>query len=187
VKPGQHVVITAASSSVGIAAIGITNALGAVSIATTTSPHKVDALREIGAANVINTKSENYVERVREITGSQGPDVVFDSVAGAMMNDHVRLIKQGGWIFVYGVLDTLPMQVNPGVIIGKGAFLHGHSIMSLYQDPAGVKEAVETVNRWLDEGKLRFIVDRRYPLAEIQAAYSRMQSNEQLGKIIVNP
>lgn len=187
VREGQHVVITAASSSVGIAAIQLVKMLSGVPIATTTSAGKMDRLAEQGAAHVIDVTREDYVERVREITGGAGVDVVFDAVAGAMMRDHIRACRRGGWILVYGVLDTSPMDVSAGVLIGKAVFIHGHSINALYQDPPALKSAVEGINRGLDEGQLKLIIDRRFPLAEIREAMEYMLSNQQFGKIVVNP
>jgi NADPH:quinone reductase-like Zn-dependent oxidoreductase len=187
VRPGQHVVITAASSSVGIAAIQLVKLFGGVPIATTTSASKIDRLKEQGAAHVIDVSREDYVERVREITANEGVDVVFDAVAGAMMRDHIRACKRGGWILVYGVLDTTPMDVNPGVLIGKAVFIHGHSINALYQAPQALRDAVERINRGLDQGELKLVIDRQFPLDQIREALEYMLSNRQFGKIVVNP
>jgi len=187
VQPGQHVVITAASSSVGIAAIQLVNMAGGIPIATTTSAGKVDRLAEQGATHVIDVASENYVERVAEITGGQGVDVVFDAVAGAMMSDHIQVCRRGGWILVYGVLDTTPMDISAGVMIGKAVYIQGHSIRALYDDPPALQSAVEGVNRGLDERQLKLIIDRQFPLSETRAAMEYMLSNQQFGKIVVNP
>ena len=187
VQPGQHVVITAASSSVGISAIQLTNMLGGVSIATTTSPHKVDRLKELGATHVIDTKNENYVERAMEITDNKGADIIFDAVAGAMMADHITVVKRMGWIFVYGVLDTSPMDVNAGILVGTNAAIRGYSVRDLYHSPAATAEAVTVISEGLDSGKLNLIIDKHFPMADIQDAQRYMESNQQIGKIIVNP
>lgn len=186
VGPGQYVVITAASSSVGIAAIQLCNLFGAVPIATTTSPHKVDRLKELGATHVVDTKNENYVDRVMDITDKKGADVVFDAVAGAMVADHITVCKPMGWILIYGVLDTSPMNISAGILVGTNAAIRGYSIRALYQDTAATAEAVKTISEGLDSGKLD-LIDKRFPMADIQDAQRYMESNQQIGKIIINP
>lgn len=187
VERGQHVVVTAASSSVGTAAIQIVNALGGIPIATTTSADKVNALKELGAPHVIDVNNDDYVAGIRKLTDGRGADLIFDAVAGKMMDQHLRVCKQRGRILVYGVLDLSPMVVNPGVLVGKGAFVHGHSIITLYEDQAALGKAVTTITHWLDEGKFRPVIDRRFPLSDVQQALRYMQSNRQIGKIVVNP
>ena len=187
VSPGQHVVITAASSSVGIAAIQLTNQLGAIPIATTTSAGKVERLKAHGAKHVIDVKNESYVDRVQEIVDGKGVDVIFDAVTGPMMADHITVCKSFGWIFIYGVLDVAAMPVNPGILIGLNANLRGYSVRTVYENPSVLQDAVRTIGRGLDSGDLELVIDRRFPMAEIQDAQRYMESNRQCGKIIVNP
>ena len=80
---GHHVLITAAASSVGLAAIELANAVGAIPIATTRNEAKEAPLRRAGAKFVVNTKTEGWVEKVREITAGEGVDLAFDPVAGS--------------------------------------------------------------------------------------------------------
>ncbi|WP_455568556.1 zinc-dependent alcohol dehydrogenase family protein [Streptomyces netropsis] len=81
-RAGDAVVLTAASSSVGLAAIQIANRVGAIPVATTRTPAKRDALLRAGAVEVISTDEEDVVDRVRELTGGRGAEFVFDAVAG---------------------------------------------------------------------------------------------------------
>lgn len=187
VERGQHVVITAASSSVGVAAIQLVNLAGGISIATTTSPGKVERLRELGAVHVIDTKNESYVDRVNEITDTKGADVIFDAVAGKMMAQHIEVCKPYGWIFVYGVLDVSPMAVDAGIMIGKNVTFRSYSAAELYRDRDSINVAVKDISEGLESGDLSMVVDSRFPLANVQDAVRHMESNQQIGKIIVNP
>lgn len=187
VTAGQHVIITAASSSVGVAAIQLVNMLGATPIATTTSAGKVERLKELGAQHVIDTKNEDYVARVNEITDGHGAEVIFDAVAGAMMQKHIEVCRPFGWIFLYGVLDVSPMALNPGILIGKNVTLRAYNVASLYADPSALKRCVRTVSEGLDAGKLKLVIDKRFPMSEVQDALRHMLSNQQIGKIVVNP
>ena len=187
VEPGQHVVITASSSSVGIAAIQLVNRAGGIPIATTTSPEKIERLKELGAAHVIDTQNEDYVARANEITAGEGVEIIFDAVTGKMMAQHIEVVKRFGWIFFYGVLDVSPMSVNPGLLIGKNATLRAYSAANLYKDRKALEAAVDDVSKGLDSGDLSMVIDRRFPLADAQDAFRHMQSNQQIGKIVINP
>lgn len=187
VKPGQVVVVTAASSSVGLAAVQIANDMGATTIATTTSADKVGAIRANGAAHVVDVKNEDYGKRVKEISAGKGADVVFDPVAGPMVAEHVKATRQGGTIFLYGVLDIRPIPLNPGLLLGKNINLRGYTLFPLVADPAALANAVAKISERLDDGRFRLNVDRRFPLAEVAEAHRYMESNRQIGKIVVNP
>jgi NADPH:quinone reductase-like Zn-dependent oxidoreductase len=187
IESGNFVVITAASSSVGLAAIECVKMFGAIPIATTTSAGKVARLMEHGAAHVINMKDDDYPARIKEITAGQGVHVVFDAVGGPGMSEHVRACRQGGVILLYGLLDTRPMDFAPGLLIGKQLRLIGYTIRSLQENPAALARAVSEIGEAVTTGRLRPVVDRRFPLSEVRAAFEHMASNQQFGKLIVNP
>jgi len=105
---GDFVLITAASSSVGIAAIEITKAEGAVSIATTRTSKKKAELLALGADHVIATEEEDLAARVNEITAGKGARVVFDPVAGPGLEALAAAAASSGIIFEYGALSAEP-------------------------------------------------------------------------------
>lgn len=104
-QPGNFVLITAASSSVGYAAIQITKAQGAVAIATTRGTAKKQMLLEKGADHVIVTNEEDLPARVMEITSGHGVDLIFDAVAGAFLETLANAAAPEAIIFVYGALS----------------------------------------------------------------------------------
>jgi NADPH:quinone reductase len=97
---GDQLLITAAASSVGLAAIQIANALGATPMATTRNPAKEKALREAGARQVINTGLNQWVNQVNEVTGGKGVDLAFDPVAGPALELIAQTVREEGIIFV---------------------------------------------------------------------------------------
>jgi NADPH:quinone reductase-like Zn-dependent oxidoreductase len=105
---GDFIVIPAASSSVGLAAIQIAKAEGAISIATTRKSVKKAELLSFGADHVIATEEEDFVARVKEITGGKGAPVIFDPVAGPFLEKLAEAAALGGIIFQYGVLSMRP-------------------------------------------------------------------------------
>jgi NADPH:quinone reductase-like Zn-dependent oxidoreductase len=185
-RAGQFVVITAASSSVGLAAIEIVNAAGAVSIATTTSAGKVERLKTHGAAHVIDVKTEDYGARIKDTTSGRGVDIVFDAVGGPGMNAHVRACAQDASIILYGLLDTRPMDCFPAVMIAKNIHLSGYSIRAVQQDKAVLARGTREVTEGIESGRLKPVIDRRFPMSQTRAAFEYMASNQQFGKIVIN-
>ena len=102
VSSGDYVLITAASSSVGLAAIQIVRAQGGISIATTRTSAKKDRLLTLGANHVVPTEDEDLVVRVKEITAGKGACIVFDPVGGDYINTLAEATANGGTIFLYG-------------------------------------------------------------------------------------
>src|SRR5438045_1128384 len=108
IAKGDFVLIPAASSSVGIAAIELARAEGAISIATTRKSNKKAELLSLGANHVIATEEEDLVARVKEITGGKGARVIFDPVAGPFVEKLAEAAAPGGIILQYGALSMQP-------------------------------------------------------------------------------
>ncbi len=185
--PGDWVVVPAASSSVGIASIQLCRAIGAKVIATTTSADKVEALRGFRPDAIIDTRVEPYVDRVREITGGAGARVIFDPIYGPIVNDHIKVAAREGIVFVYGVLDFTPLELNAGGMLRKQLRLQGYTLGPMLADSARRARAVDAVHGHLERRDFTPIVDSYYPLDAIQEAHRRLESNRQIGKVVVTP
>lgn len=184
---GDFVVVPAASSSVGIAAMQLCRALGAQAIATTTSADKVAALEAFGPVAVVDTRREPYVDRVREITGGRGARVIFDPIYGPLVNDHIRVACREACVIVYGALDPTPLPLELGGMLRKQIRLQGYTIGPLLGDPARRSRAVADVTARLERRELAPVVDSYFPLDRIQDAHRRLESNRQVGKVVVTP
>lgn len=101
-RPGDHVLITAASSSVGTAAIQIAGQIGAIPIAVTRTEAKAEQLVRTGAAHVIATDHDDLADRVKDITGGEGARIVFDSIGGPGLTQLAQLVARDGTLIVYG-------------------------------------------------------------------------------------
>lgn len=187
VGPGDFVVVPAASSSVGIAAIQLLNARGARAIATTTSSEKVEALRRFAPHAIVDTRREPYVARVKELTGGAGARVVFDPVYGPLVNDHIRAACREAVVFVYGALDPTPLTLELGGMLRKQIRLQGYTIGPLLADPARRERAVAGIAAHLERGDFVPVIDSYFPLERIQDAHRRLESNRQIGKVVVTP
>ena len=184
-KKGQTVVITAASSSVGLAAIQIVKIIGATIIATTRGNTKVQALLDAGAAHVIQTDTENFAKRVSEITKGKGADLIFDPIAGPFLEQSAEAAARGGRIIVYGALDGRPTPFPLFAALGKGLAIHGYTLLEVTLDPSRLKKAKEFIYEGLSSGSLVPVIDRVFKFDDIQKAHEYMESNQQIGKIVV--
>lgn len=182
---GDFVLITAASSSVGIAAIEITKAQGAVSIATTRTSKKKAELLSSGADHVIATQEEDLVKRVAEITSGKGARVVFDPIGGKGVQLLCEAAAQYGTIYEYGSLAMEPTPFPLLITLPKGLSMRGYSIFEVVGVPALRTQAEKYVFDHLDRGDFKPRIAKTFPLSQIVEAHRYMESNEHVGKIVV--
>ncbi len=187
VGPGDWVIVPAASSSVGIAAIQLCRARGARVIATTTSADKVRALERCAPDAIIDTRRESYVDRVMEVTHNEGARVVFDPIFGPIVNDHIRACRPEAIVFVHGVLDFTPLELRAGGMLRKQIRLQGYTFGPLLADRERRERAISGITTHLEAGDFAPIIDSYFPLARIQDAHRHLESNRQIGKIVVLP
>lgn len=186
VRKDDYVIIPAASSSVGLAAIQIVNSVGGISIATTRTSAKVKALQDAGAKYVIVTDEQDLVEEVNRISNNKGARIAFDPVAGEQVQTLAEAISVEGMIFIYGNLNeaaVTPFPLGPALL--KGLTLRGYTLFEITSNPERLKQGHEFITKGLASGDLKPLVAKTFPLEEIVAAHQYMESNQQIGKIVV--
>jgi NADPH2:quinone reductase len=179
------VLITAASSSVGLAAIQIVNSIGAKAVATTRGADKRDFLLEAGADHVIVTDQEDLAQRTQSLTDGRGADLVFDPVAGPFLEKLAQAAAPGATIFEYGALSLAPTTFPLLDAIGKGLTVRGYTLFEIVSRPGALARGKAYVTAGLASGVLKPLVDRTFALDDIVAAHRHMESNRQRGKIVV--
>jgi NADPH:quinone reductase len=185
-RKGHHVLITAASSSVGYSAIQVVRAAGGVSIATTRKPEKTGTLQQGGADHVIVTEKEDIAARVMEITEGRGADLIFDAVAGQSIEVLAAAAAREATIFVYGLLGVEPTPFPLIVAMQKGLSLRGYTLFEIVSVPERMERAKKYIFDGLKSGALWPVIDRIFrPLESIVEAQRYMESNQQNGKIVV--
>ena len=185
ITAGDFVLITAASSSVGIAAIEIAKAEGAVSIATTRTGKKKAELIALGADHAIATAEEDMVARVKAISGGKGARVTFDPVAGPGIEQLAEAAAQGGTIFEYGALSGAPTPFPLFAALSKSLTIQGYTLFDVVSVPEWRNKAQRYIFEHLEQGRFRPRIARTFPLERIVEAHRYMESNEQIGKIVV--
>lgn len=185
-KKDDVVLITAASSSVGLAAIQLTKAAGALAIATTRGEDKKQFILDAGADYVIVTDEEDLAERVMEMTSGAGANLIFDPVGGPALLELAAAAAQGATIYEYGALSPEPTPFPLFPSLAKALTVRGYTLFELTQSPELCTQAVEYVFNKLQSGDLKPIIDeQRFSLDEIAKAQRYMETNQQKGKIVV--
>ena len=185
VGKGDFVIIPAASSSVGLAAIQIANYAGATPIAVTRTIAKKQQLLDAGAAHVIVSEEQDLVAEVMRITHDKGADIAFDPIGGPDFPKLIAALKFNGVIFVYGALASGVTPLPLLDMIAKMPIVKGQSIWSTSGDPARSKAAVDYVLKGLEIGALKPVIDRVFKFDEIVDAHRYLENNGQFGKIVV--
>lgn len=181
----DFVVITAASSSVGLAAIQIANMVGAASIAVTRTSGKKRALLEHGARHVIASEEENLEVRLKEITETRGARVVLDAVGGPIFEPLTAAMREGGILIEYGGLSPQPTPFPLFNVLSKRLTLRGYLVHEVINDQERLDIAKTFILAGLESGGLRPVIARTFPFDEIIEAHRFLQSNEQFGKIVI--
>ncbi len=185
IQRGDVVLIRAASSSVGLAAIQIVNMLGGISVALTRGSSKRDTLLAAGAQHVIATEEQDLVAEVMKITNGKGARIAFDPVGGPEVPKILEALSYLGIFFQYGALDTSNVEAPVLALLGKDLTIRGYQLFEITKDPARLEQAKRFVVDGLASGALKPKIAKTFKLDEIVDAYRFMESNTQVGKIVV--
>jgi NADPH:quinone reductase-like Zn-dependent oxidoreductase len=176
-QPGESVLVLAAGSGVGQAAIQIARLHGARVIATAGTDEKLARAREIGAEAVVNHHREDVPKRVRELTAGRGVDVVVEHVGQATWERSVKCLARAGRLVTCGATTGPQAALDLRFVFSRQL-----SLLGSYMGTKG--ELLRAVPYFL-EGRLRPAIDRVLPLREAAAAQQRLERAEQFGKIVL--
>ena len=185
--PGDFVAVPAASSSVGLSAIQLCNWAGAEPIAATRTSAKADALKAHGAKHVVATAEVDVVAEVMRITGGKGARLVFDPVGGPMVMTWANAMAERGILFQYGGLSGEPTPYPHWPAAFKGLSVRGWIASEIWGKPERFAPYKDLILRGLQGGQLKPVISKTFKLDEIVEAHRYLESNQQIGKIIVTP
>src|SRR5579872_2986993 len=178
-QPGEDVLVLAASSGVGSAAIQIAKMFHCRVIATAGGEAKMGKARELGADHVIDHYQQDISAEVKKITGKRGVDVVFEHVGAATWNKSLESLAPAGRLVTCGNTTGWDVKLDLRFLFSKQWSLLG-SFM-------GTLGNLHQVLKFVFRKELKPVIDRVYPLSEIRAAHLRLENKEQFGKVIVTP
>ncbi|MEV5942810.1 zinc-binding dehydrogenase [Streptomyces sp. NPDC051994] len=183
-RPGHRLLIRAATSSVGMAALALTAGRGIEVAATTRDPRKAEALSTQGADHVVLDGGVGIRDAVREVW-SNGADRVLDLVGGSAVLDSLATLNTGGSVCNSGILSdtwTIP-AFEPLEDIPSGATLTTFSSSEINRG-GWAQDALDTIVRRIEEDNCRVVIDRIFPLEELAAAHHHMEANRAIGKVV---
>ncbi len=185
-KAGETVLVLGAAGGVGTSAIQIAKAAGAHVIAAASTDEKCALCTSIGADATINYSTENLREALKTLTKGNGPDVIYDPVGGDFAEPAFRSIAWRGRYLVVGFaagpIPALPFNL---------ALLKGASIVGVFwgdfakREPKANAAAMAELAQWYGQGKIKPVIDRTMPMADLKAAYAHMGSRGVMGKLVM--
>ena len=184
-KKGEFVVITAASSSAGLAAIDTVKFEGATAIATTRKSDKRQELLAYGAQHVIVTDEEDLVSRVREITEGAGARIIFDPIAGSSLDKLADAAAPGATIFQYGWLSGTPTPFPLMHALQKGLTIRGYWLAETVTNPETFARAKKYVYERVKHRDFQPKIAKTFRFENVTEAYRYMESNGHIGKIVL--
>ena len=187
-KAGEWVLVTGASSGVGVASVQLAKAMGAHVIGTSRSQETLARVKAIGLD--LGVANENFHDAVMQATGGKGVDLVVNTVGGSVFPECIRSMAFQGRLATVGYVDgVLESTIDLQALHAKRLTLFGVSnkLRSAEQRAAGVPAFVADVMPMIADGRIRPVIDAVYPFAELPAAKAHMESNRQLGKIVLAP
>lgn len=182
---GDYVLISAATGSVGLAAIQVARSVGAVPIATTRTSAKAQPLKDAGAAHVVVSDEQDVPTTVRQIVGDQGLRMAFDPIAGPFAESLVPCMRNEGIIFIYGGLSDQPMQFDRRPILSKGLSLAGYNVGQILTRPDRLERGRAFVEAGLASGTLSPFISKVFSLKDVVDAHRYMESNSHIGKLVL--
>ncbi len=185
-QPGETVLVLGAAGGVGLAAVELAAVMGARVIAAASTAEKLEACRRAGAAETINYSTEPLRERIRELTAGRGVDVVVDPVGGDQAEPALRGMAWGGRYLVVGFAAGAIPRFPLNLVLLKGCSVIGVAAgTAASHDKAGAIEEMETMARWIAEGRLKPLISASYPLEEVGRALRRIADRAVTGKVVV--
>ena len=187
-RPGETLLVHGGAGGVGIAAIQLGKALGGTVIATAGSDDKLEICRQAGADVVINYKDDDFVAAVQKATAGRGADVIYDPVGGDVFDKSLKCIAWEGRLLVIGFASGRIPEIAANKILLKNISIVG-LFWGAYQfhAPDMFREAHEALCRLYTEGKIKPVVWKAFPLAELPDALAALESRASYGKVVVKP
>jgi putative PIG3 family NAD(P)H quinone oxidoreductase len=186
-RSGERVLLHAAASGVGTAAIQLAKRAGASVVGLTRSPAKCDPIRLLGADVALFVADGRFAERVEASFGKDAIDVVLDPVGGATLGENVRVLAPKGRLVLIATMGGPRAELDVGAVLRKRLRIVGSTLRS-----RSVNEKIELMERLrgdvlpgFEDGTLRPLLDSVFPLERAADAHRRMGANENVGKIVL--
>ncbi|MDF5890346.1 zinc-binding alcohol dehydrogenase family protein [Pseudomonas syringae pv. syringae] len=182
-KPGQTVLVSGASGSLGHALMQMVAALGATPVAIVSTAAKARKVAEAGAKHVIDLSVQDVTAAVKQITAGQGADLAFDPVGGAVLSQLLRAINPRGSVIAIGFAGGVETTVDTVDLIVHEKRLLGYDLH--LETDADVIRVLAELHALISQGLLKPLIDSTFPLEESERGYQRLASREAMGAVVL--
>ena len=186
-KAADLLLLHGGGSGVGTAAIQLGAATGARVIVTAGSEDKIKRALDLGAFAGINYKEEDFSGRVLDITLGDGVDIVLDWIGASYLSRHLEVLKNGGRLVIIGLMGGSTAELNLAAVLSKRLKIIGSMLRpQSKEDKAAITRGfVETVLPLLESGRVKPIIDRIFPIREVEDAHRYLKKGEHFGKVVL--
>ncbi len=186
-QPGETLLVQGGTSGIGVTAIQLAKAAGATVIATAGSDDKCAACTALGADHAINYRSTDFAAEVKRLTGGRGADVILDMVAGDYVARELSCLADDGRLVIIAVQGGTKAEIDAGQVLRRRLTVTGST---LRPRPVAFKSAIAQALRgkvwpWLEAGRVKPVIFKVFPAAEAAAAHALMESNQHVGKLVL--
>jgi NADPH:quinone reductase-like Zn-dependent oxidoreductase len=177
VRPGEMVLVLAAGSGVGVAAVQIAKLHGATVIAAAGSEEKLEKVKALGADHLINYERQNFREAAMKITSRRGVDVIFEHVGEKTWPDSIKTLARGGRLVTCGATTGYNAVTDLRYLFSKNLKIYGNLM--------GSKGELLRIVEFFKTGRLKPVIDRVLPLEQAQEAHRILTQREHFGKVVL--
>ena len=186
-KAGETLLVHGGSSGIGVTAIQMAKALGSTVYVTAGTDEKCLFCEGLGAAKAINYKTENFADAIKQTTGGKGVDVILDMVGGDYVQSNIRCLANDGRLVMINMMMGKDVQVDLSPVMTKRLTITGSTLRSR---DTGFKAAIaqnleERIWPLLASGKIKPVINKVFPAEHAADAHRLMESNEHIGKIVL--
>lgn len=186
-QKGETLLVQGGSSGIGVTAIQMAKAMGAIVIVTAGSDAKCQACLDLGADHAINYRTHDFAEEAKRLTGGAGVNVILDMVAGAYVAREVEALAEDGRLVIIAVQGGIKSEFNAGLVLRRRLQITGST---LRPRPVAFKSAIAQALQqhvWplLACGRIKPVIHSTFPAARAAQAHTLMESNQHVGKIVL--
>lgn len=187
-QSGEHVLIHAAASGVGTAAIQLARAAGAIPSGTSRSPGKLDRARKLGLEHGIVPEDGAFAGTFLERNGGRSADVILDAIGAAYFEQNLSVLASRGRLVIIGLMGGTSAELPLGLLLGRRLRIFGTVLRSrsLEEKITVAERFCEEALGWLEQGTIEPVVDAVYPMASAAEAFGRLERNESFGKLVLS-
>ncbi len=186
-RDGETLLVHGGTSGIGTTAIALGQIFGLTVIVTAGSDEKCAAAEKLGAAKAINYRTQDFVEAVKDFTGGKGVDIVLDMVGGDYLPRNLQCLAEDGRHVSIAVQRGAKAEIPIWEIMRRRLTLTGSTLRGRDRDFKAMvaDELSRLVWPHVEEGRLRPVIDRSFPLAQAAEAHRRMEAGDHVGKIVL--